>query len=199
MNSIAPTTLRWTPSRPGSNPRMAGNYDHFSRYMESSAVQFLDRLEVPAGSSVLDVACGSGQLGMIASAPRSAGVGCDIAANSDRRRPRARASGRARGAVRRGRCRGAALCGWPVRPRGVDLRRDVRPAARPGRERTAPRLEAGRLHRDGELTREAVHRPDVPDDQQAHRAAGQCCRRCLWGDEATVRERFGTGAFRRCG
>ncbi len=40
---------------------MAGNYDYFSRFMESSAVEFLDRLGVEAGASLLDVACGSGQ------------------------------------------------------------------------------------------------------------------------------------------
>jgi len=44
----------------------AGDYDYFSRYMEQSAVEFLDRLRIPAGSSLLDVACGSGQLALIA-------------------------------------------------------------------------------------------------------------------------------------
>ena len=45
---------------------MDGNYDFFSRFMESSAVQFLDRLGIRAGTSLLDVACGSGQLALIA-------------------------------------------------------------------------------------------------------------------------------------
>ena len=45
---------------------MAGNYDYFSRFMEPSAVQFLDRLNLEAGTSLLDVACGSGQLALIA-------------------------------------------------------------------------------------------------------------------------------------
>jgi len=43
-----------------------GNYDYFSRFMESSAVQFLDRVGVTPGSRWLDVACGSGQLALIA-------------------------------------------------------------------------------------------------------------------------------------
>ena len=43
-----------------------GNYDYFSRFMEPGAVQFLDRLNIPAGASLLDVACGSGQLALIA-------------------------------------------------------------------------------------------------------------------------------------
>ena len=61
---------------------MAGNYDYFSRFMESSAVEFLDRLGVEPGSSFLDVACGSGQVGLIA-ARRGANVtGVDISANA---------------------------------------------------------------------------------------------------------------------
>jgi SAM-dependent methyltransferase len=60
---------------------MAGNYDFFSRFMEPSAAEFLDAIGVPEGASLLDVACGSGQLGLIA-ARRGARVhGADIAAN----------------------------------------------------------------------------------------------------------------------
>jgi len=45
---------------------MAGNYDYFSRFMESSAVEFLDRLPLRGGDRLLDVACGSGQLALLA-------------------------------------------------------------------------------------------------------------------------------------
>ena len=61
---------------------MAGNYDYFSRFVESSAVEFLDRLGVKAGVSLLDVACGSGQLGLIAARRGAKVTGIDIAANS---------------------------------------------------------------------------------------------------------------------
>ncbi|MFN8638727.1 MAG: class I SAM-dependent methyltransferase [Dehalococcoidia bacterium] len=44
----------------------AGNYDFFSRFMEPSAAEFLDRLPVRPGTELLDVACGSGQLSLIA-------------------------------------------------------------------------------------------------------------------------------------
>ena len=73
---------------------MDGNYDAFSRFMESSAVQFLDRLDIRAGTSLLDVACGSGQLALIA-ARRGANVtGVDIATNSiEAARGRAAAEG----------------------------------------------------------------------------------------------------------
>src|SRR5689334_3852523 len=60
---------------------MDGNYDYFSRFMESSAVEFLDRLDVPTGARFLDVACGSGQLGLIAARRGARVTGVDIASN----------------------------------------------------------------------------------------------------------------------
>ena len=59
-----------------------GNYDYFSRFRESSAVELLDRLDIPAGLSLLDVACGSGQLGLIAARRGIKVTGVDIATNS---------------------------------------------------------------------------------------------------------------------
>ena len=45
---------------------MAGDYDRFSRYMESGAREFYERLNVAPGSQLLDVGCGSGQLALMA-------------------------------------------------------------------------------------------------------------------------------------
>src|SRR5690242_18317632 len=45
---------------------MAGDYDQFSRYMEKDARTFYEHLDVPPGAHLLDVACGSGQLALIA-------------------------------------------------------------------------------------------------------------------------------------
>jgi SAM-dependent methyltransferase len=73
---------------------MAGDYDRFSRFMESSAVEFLDRLSIPPGASLLDVACGSGQLALIAARRGARVTGVDIAENSIRAaRERAQAEG----------------------------------------------------------------------------------------------------------
>lgn len=61
---------------------MDGNYDYFSRFIESSAMEFADRVEVVPGSEWLDVACGSGQLGLVAARKGARVTGVDIATNS---------------------------------------------------------------------------------------------------------------------
>src|SRR5215470_2467902 len=61
---------------------MAGNYDYFSRFMESSAVEFLARLPLHPSDRMLDVACGSGQLALLAARRGAKVTGVDIATNS---------------------------------------------------------------------------------------------------------------------
>lgn len=71
---------------------MAGDYDIFSRYLETDALLFFRRLGVTPGAKVLDVGCGSGQLALIAARSRAQVTGCDIASNwIERARHRARA------------------------------------------------------------------------------------------------------------
>jgi SAM-dependent methyltransferase len=60
---------------------MDGNYDYFSRFMQAGAAEFLDRLNLEPGSTMLDVACGSGQLALIAARSDVRATGVDIATN----------------------------------------------------------------------------------------------------------------------
>src|SRR5690348_11277472 len=73
---------------------MAGDYDRFSRYMEGSARDFYERLNVAPGSQFLDVGCGSGQLALIAAKDALQVTGVDIASNLvERARARAQSEG----------------------------------------------------------------------------------------------------------
>ena len=170
---------------------MAGNYDYFSRFMESSAVEFLDRLEVPAGSTVLDVACGSGQLGLVAARRGLQVWGCDIAANSiAAARGRAQAEGLdaqfdegdaealpyadARFDVV------ASIFGAMFAPRpglvAMELLRVCRPG---GRIAMANWTKEGFIGQMFRTISKFIAPPGMPSP-------------VLWGDEATVRERFGS-------
>ena len=73
---------------------MAGDYDRFSRYMESNAREFYERLDVAPGCQFLDVGCGSGKLALVAAKDGLNVTGVDIAGNLlERARVRAQAEG----------------------------------------------------------------------------------------------------------
>ena len=73
---------------------MTGDYDTFSRYMETDAHLFFRRIGVHRGASLLDVGCGAGQLALIAARDGVKVTGCDIAPNwIERARSRAKAEG----------------------------------------------------------------------------------------------------------
>jgi ubiquinone/menaquinone biosynthesis C-methylase UbiE len=73
---------------------MIGDYDLFSRFMEKDAEQFFLRLGVTAGTRLLDVGCGAGQLALIAARAGAQVTGCDIATNwLEKARARAVAEG----------------------------------------------------------------------------------------------------------
>jgi SAM-dependent methyltransferase len=73
---------------------MTGDYDIFSRYMEKGAERFFERLGVTPGTRLLDVGCGSGQLALIAARAGAQVHGCDIATNwLEKARARAAAEG----------------------------------------------------------------------------------------------------------
>jgi SAM-dependent methyltransferase len=151
---------------------MDGNYDVFSRFMESSAVQFLDRLDIRAGTSLLDVACGSGQLALIA-ARRGANVtGVDIATNSIE--------------AARGRAAAEGLDAWfdegdaealPYAEGRFDVVATIFGAMFAPRpelvaRRAGSRLPARRDDSHGELDEGRIHWPDVQGHRAVHRASG---------------------------
>jgi len=73
---------------------IAGDYDRFSRYMEQGARIFYERLDMPAGCQLLDVACGSGQVALWAARDGVNATGVDIAPNLiQRAQARAKAEG----------------------------------------------------------------------------------------------------------
>lgn len=61
---------------------MAGDYGTFAKYLEPSALEFLARIPVPAGTRMLDVACGAGQISIPAARAGARVTGVDIANNS---------------------------------------------------------------------------------------------------------------------
>jgi ubiquinone/menaquinone biosynthesis C-methylase UbiE len=58
---------------------MAGDYDRFSRQLKEGPEQMLERLAIPAGASVLDVACGSGAFALLAAREGAEVTGIDLA------------------------------------------------------------------------------------------------------------------------
>ena len=73
---------------------MAGDYDRFSRYMESGARDFYERLNPAPGANFLDVGCGSGQFALLAARDGMNVTGVDIAGNLvEQARARAQAEG----------------------------------------------------------------------------------------------------------
>lgn len=63
------------------NMWMAGDYDVFCKPMQPSAEQFLKRIRVLPGATLLDVACGSGQVALAAARGGAQVTGIDIADN----------------------------------------------------------------------------------------------------------------------
>lgn len=59
----------------------SGDYGVFARYLESGALAFLKKLDLQPGERLLDIACGAGQLVIPASAAGTDATGVDIAAN----------------------------------------------------------------------------------------------------------------------
>ncbi len=172
---------------------MDGNYDYFSRFMERSAIEFADRLGVQPGTFLLDVACGSGQLSLIAARRGASVTGVDIATNSiQAARGRAAAEGLD---VRfdEGDAETlpypdgsfdvvTSLYGAMFAPRPELVAAELLRVCRPG-----GRVAMGNWTKEGFIGKmfktfaRFLAPPGVPAP-------------ALWGDESVVRERFGDGA-----
>jgi SAM-dependent methyltransferase len=171
---------------------MAGDYDRFSRYLEGGAREFYERLPILPGRTLLDVACGSGQLALMAAKDGLDVTGVDIAANLiERARSRARAAGlevrfeeadaevlpfadATFDAV-------TSLIGAMFAPRpdlvAVELLRVCKPGGLIAMANWTPQGFVGHMFK-------AVSRFIAPSGMPSP---------VLWGDEDTVRERFGDG------
>jgi SAM-dependent methyltransferase len=171
---------------------MDGNYDYFSRFMESSAVEFLERLRVLEGARLLDVACGSGQLALLAARAGARVTGVDIASNAiAAARGRATADGvEARfdeGDAEQLPYASASfdvvtsLYGAMFAPRPELVAAELVRVCRPGGT-----IAMGNWTREGFIGSmfKAIARFIAPAGMPSP---------VLWGDEATVRERFGAG------
>lgn len=159
--------------------------------MESSAVGFLDRLSVPQGASLLDVACGSGQLALIAARRGVRVTGVDIAANSIlAARKRAQAKGlparfdegdaEALPYAAASFDMVASLFGAMFAPRPDFVARELVRVCRPGGTiAMANWTKAGFIGQMFALVSRFIAPPGMPAP-------------VLWGDESTVRDRLGS-------
>jgi ubiquinone/menaquinone biosynthesis C-methylase UbiE len=63
------------------NTWMAGDFSEIAKHIESAAEAFIGRLNIKTGEKVLDVACGSGNLAIVAAKQGADVTGVDIATN----------------------------------------------------------------------------------------------------------------------
>lgn len=59
----------------------SGDYGVFAKFLEKGALEFFDRLNIPAGTRLLDIGCGAGQLTIPAAQRAIKVTGLDLAAN----------------------------------------------------------------------------------------------------------------------
>jgi SAM-dependent methyltransferase len=196
MNTIGCTILA-PPQVDGLKERlkttwMAGDYDRFSRYMETGAAEFFSRLGIARGSTLLDVGCGSGQLALIAARAGARVTGCDIAANwIEAARMRAAVEGLAIGfdvadaealPYRDGQFDAvASIFGAMFAPRPLLVAAELTRVCRPGgiiaMANWTPQGFIGKMFK-------TIARHIAPANMPAP---------ALWGDEDTVRERLRSG------
>lgn len=170
----------------------AGDYGLIAKGLEKSAEEFLARVSVAPGERVLDVACGAGQLAIPAARAGAQVIGIDIAENWI---AQARERAKAEGLDVRFDIGDAeampyedaefdivlSLIGAMFAPRPERVTSELLRVTRPG-----GRIVMGNWTAEGfvgdffKTVAKYAPPPPIPSP-------------LLWGDEATVRERFGSG------
>ena len=171
---------------------MTGDYDVFARYMEKDAEVFYQQLGITPGTRLLDVGCGAGQLALIAARAGAVVTGCDIATNwLERARTRAAAEG-LNITFEEGDAEAlpyedgqfdavTSMFGAMFAPRpelvAAELTRVCRPGGTIAMANWTPGGFIGQMFK-------TIARHIAPSGMPSP---------ALWGDEATVRDRFRTG------
>lgn len=171
---------------------MTGDYDVFARYMEKDAEVFYQRLGITPGTRLLDVGCGAGQLALIAARAGAKVTGCDIATNwLEQARTRAAAEG-LEITFEEGDAEAlpyedaqfdavTSMFGAMFAPRpelvAAELTRVCRPGGTIAMANWTPGGFVGQMFK-------TIARHIAPSGMPSP---------ALWGDEATVRERFSDG------
>jgi SAM-dependent methyltransferase len=174
---------------------MAGDYDRFSRYMEDGARQYYERLEIPPGAKLLDIACGSGQLALMASRDGFDTTGVDIAENLIERARERAAAERLKARFEVGDAEAlpfqdasfdfvVSLIGAMFAPRPELVARELLRVCAPGGTIAMANWTASGFV--GQMFK-TIARFIAPANMPSP---------LLWGDEVTVRERLGAGVSR---
>jgi ubiquinone/menaquinone biosynthesis C-methylase UbiE len=171
---------------------MAGDFDKIAQIIEPGAVAFIERLALAPGARVLDVACGSGNLSLPAARAGAIVTGLDIAPNLiETARKRALAEGLKidfdEGDAEQMPYADATfdsvvtMFGAMFAPRPEQTAAELLRVCAPGGSiAMANWTPAGFIGQMFKTTAAHVPPPSIPSP-------------LLWGDEAAVRERFGSG------
>lgn len=169
----------------------AGDYGVFAKHLERGAIEFFDRLDVPRGARLLDLACGAGQLTLPAASRGIAVTGLDLAANLvEQAKARAAAAGFDI-QVDQGDCESLpygdasfdvvmSLIGAMFAPRPELVTAEMLRVCKPGgRIIMGNWTPAGHIGQMFKVIGKYVPPPPIFPSP------------LLWGDDATVRQRFG--------